>query len=246
MGEFAVNAGDSDIQARHGRLVCDDLRRRIVATLERDGEVWLLDLGDTENRYNADSVAELSALLDEVEQGEGPRALVTKATGKYWSNGLDLDWMLADAERAGPLLAAVQGVIARVLALPMPTAAAMTGHVYAAGAMFSLAHDWRVMRADRGYWCLPEVDLGLPFPAGMNAIITARLPKRTAHEAMITGRRYTAPEALEVGIVDATAEVDTVVAAAVERVAPLARQAGPNLGAIKSRLYADTLAALTS
>jgi enoyl-CoA hydratase/carnithine racemase len=62
---------------------------------------------------------------------------------------------------------------------------------------------------------------------------------------MVTGRRYTAPEALEAGVIDATAAVDEVVAAAVERVAPLARQAGPNLGEIKSRLYADALAALT-
>jgi enoyl-CoA hydratase/carnithine racemase len=217
-----------------------------VAALSRDGQVWLLDLGETENRFNADSIAELDALLDEVENADGPRALVTKATGKYWSNGLDLDWMLAVPERAGPLLAAVQGVIARVLAMPVPTAAALTGHVYAAGAMLSVAHDWKVMRIDRGYWCLPEVDLGLPFPPGMNAILTARLPRRTAHEAMVTGRRYTAPEALEAGVIDATASVDQVVAAAVEQVAPLARQAGPNLREIKARLYADALAALRS
>jgi enoyl-CoA hydratase/carnithine racemase len=215
-----------------------------VAALERDDGVWVLDLGDTENRFNSDSLAELSALLDEVEAAEGPKALVVKATGKYWSNGLDLDWMLADETRAGPLLAGVHALFARVLVMPVPTVAAVTGHCYAAGAMLSVAHDIKVMRADRGYWCLPEVDLGLPFTPGMNALLVAKLPKRTAHESMTTARRYTAPESVDAGILDATAEQDAVVGTAVERAAALASKAGPALGEIKARLYADAVAAL--
>jgi enoyl-CoA hydratase/carnithine racemase len=217
-----------------------------LATLDRDGAVFVLDLGDTENRFNADSLAELAALLDEVEGAEGPKALVVKATGKYWSNGLDLDWMMADAERAGPLLAGVHALFARVLAMPLPTVAAITGHAYAAGAMLSVAFDIKVMRVDRGYWCLPEVDLGLPFTPGMNALLTARLSKRTAHEAMTTGRRYTAPEAEAAGILDTTAEEAAVVSTAIERAAALAAKASPALGEIKSRLYADALAVLES
>jgi enoyl-CoA hydratase/carnithine racemase len=217
-----------------------------MATLERDGEVWLLDLGDTENRFNADSVAELTALLDEVGKAEGARALVTRATGKYWSNGLDLDWMLEDDTRVGPLLAAVHALFAKVLAMPVPTVAAVTGHAFAAGAMLSVAHDAKVMRVDRGFWCLPEVDLGMPFTAGMNGLLAARLPRRTAHEAMTTGRRYTAPEAEDAGIIDSTADEDMVVAKAVERAAVLARTAGPTLGEIKTRLYDGALTALAT
>ncbi len=217
-----------------------------MASLRRDGDVFVLDLGDTENRFNGDAMAELSALLDEVENAEGPRSLVTTATGKYWSNGLDLDWMMADPERAGPLIASVHGMLARVLSMPVITVAAITGHCFAAGAMLSMAHDVGVMRADRGYWCLPEVDLGLPFTPGMNALLVARLPRRTAHESMTTGRRYTGPEAREAGIIDATASVDAVLSAAIERAAPLAAKATPALGEIKSRMYADALVALRS
>ncbi len=216
-----------------------------MATLDRDGAVWVLDLGETENRFNADSLAELAELLDEVEGAAGPKALVTRATGKYWSNGLDLDWMMADPERAGPLISAVHRLLGRVLALPLPTVAAITGHCYAAGAMLSVAHDVKVMRADRGYWCLPEVDLQLPFTPGMNALLVGKLPRRTAHEAMTTGRRYTAPEAVDAGILDATAAEEAVVADAVERAAALASKASPALGEIKSRLYADAVAALS-
>jgi Delta3-Delta2-enoyl-CoA isomerase len=56
--------------------------------------------------------------------------------------------------------------------------------------MLALAYDLAVMRADRGYFCLPEVVLGMPFTPGMNALIRARLPIAAAHEAMTTGRRY--------------------------------------------------------
>ena len=62
-----------------------------MPTLDRDGDVFVLDLGDGENRFNPDSLRELGALLDEVVAAPGPRALVTTATGTIWSNGLDLD-----------------------------------------------------------------------------------------------------------------------------------------------------------
>ncbi len=161
-----------------------------MPTLERQDDVFILDIGDGENRFHPDWVAAVHGALDEVEQADGPRALVTAATGKFFSNGLDLDWLLANTDRTKEYVASVQSIFARVLTLPVTTVAALQGHTFAAGAMLSLAHDFRVMRADRGFWCLPEVDIQIPFTAGMSALIQARLTPQTAHEAMTTGRRY--------------------------------------------------------
>ena len=61
-----------------------------MPTLDRHDDVFVLDLGDTENRFHPDWLTAVHAALDEVEAAEGPRALVTAATGKFFSNGLDL------------------------------------------------------------------------------------------------------------------------------------------------------------
>ena len=215
-----------------------------MPTLERDGEVFVLNLGDTENRFHPDWLAEIRAHLDAVDAAEGPRALVTTATGKFFSNGLDLDWLAENSDEFLGYVIDVHHLFERVLALPVPTVAAVQGHCFAGGGMLALAHDFRVMRADRGFFCLPEVDINIPFSRGMSALIQGRLSKKTAHEAMTTGRRYGGADALAAGIVDAAVHEDDVLSTAVEMARPLAAKAGATLGTIKARMYADALTAL--
>jgi Delta3-Delta2-enoyl-CoA isomerase len=215
-----------------------------LPTLDRQDDVFVLDLGDTENRFHPDWIASVNAALDKVEQAEGARALVTAATGKFFSNGLDLDWLLAHGDQHDDYIFSVHGLLARVLSLPVITVAALQGHTFAAGAMLSLAHDFRVMRADRGFWCLPEADINLPFTPGMSALIQARLTPQAAHEAMTCARRYGGRDALAVAIVDRAVEEDAVRRTAIEIGQAQAGKAGPNLGAIKARMYARVLDAL--
>src|SRR3954453_13501947 len=197
-----------------------------VAQLDRDGEVFVLDLGSDENRFNPTSVAEINKLLDEVEAAPAPRSLVLAASGKFWSNGLDLEWMAANPSEIPAHVENVHALLSRVLTLPVPTVAALQGHCFAAGAMLALGADFRVMRADRGYFCLPEVDIHIPFTPGMAALIQARLSTKTAHEAMTTGRRYGGADALAAGIVDATAGEDEVLSTATGIARPLAAKDG--------------------
>jgi enoyl-CoA hydratase/carnithine racemase len=214
--------------------------------LDRRGVVYVLTLGDDENRFHPDRLRAINAALDEVEAAEEPKAVVTTGEGKFYSNGLDLNFMAASPEAAETNLADVHALFARVLAFPAPIIAAVQGHAFAAGAMLALAHDQIVMRADRGYFCLPEIDLGIPFTAGMNAVIRSRLPITTAHEAMTTGRRYGGEEAKAAGIVAATAGEDEVLDMAVARAEERAPKAGAVFGAIKARLYAEVIAELTA
>ncbi|HEY2272517.1 MAG TPA: enoyl-CoA hydratase-related protein, partial [Jatrophihabitantaceae bacterium] len=135
--------------------------------LDRDGDVYLLDLGDTENRFHPDWLVEVQAHLTTIEGADGPRALVTTARGKFFSNGLDLDWLSEHGDRFFDYVIDVHALLARILAIPVPTVAAVQGHAFAGGGMLALAHDFRVMRADRGFFCLPEVNINIPFSRGM-------------------------------------------------------------------------------
>jgi enoyl-CoA hydratase/carnithine racemase len=215
-----------------------------MPTLTRQERVFVLDLGDGENRFHPDWVAAVGTALDEVEKADGPRALVTAATGKFFSNGLDLEWLSANGDAHDGYLASVQALLARVLTLPVATVAAVQGHAFAAGAMLTLAHDFRVMRADRGFWCLPEADLGLPFTPGMSALIQARLAPQVAHEAMVTARRYGGHDAAAAAITDRAVDEQAVRATAIELAAAQAGRAGETIATIKARLYAPVLAAL--
>jgi enoyl-CoA hydratase/carnithine racemase len=212
--------------------------------LTRDGDVFFLNIGDGENRFHPAWIAGFNQALDRIEAAPGPKALVTTATGKYWSTGLDLDWIGENSSELPSYLAAAHHLLARVLALPVPAVAAIQGHCFAAGAMIALAHDVRVMRADRGYFCLPEIDIQLSFTPGMSALIQARLPAATAHTAMTTGRRYGGYEALEAGLVDQLADEGKVIDTAIAAAQPLAGKHSATLGAIKSVMYAEVLRGL--
>lgn len=213
-----------------------------MATLKRDDDVYVLDLGDGENRFHPDWLAAVNIALDEVENAPAP--LVTTASSKIYSNGLDLDWLGQHGDQLQTYVADAQALLARMLEFPTPTVAAIPGHAFAAGAMLALAHDFRVMRADRGYFCLPEVDINIPFTPGMAALIQSKLTPATAHEAMTTGRRYGGTDAAAVGLVDAAVPEAEVLPTALDRARPLAGKNPGTLKAIKAQMYVGPLAAL--
>jgi enoyl-CoA hydratase/carnithine racemase len=212
-----------------------------MPTLQRHDDVYVLDLGEGENRFTRDWMASVTEALDEVDAASGPRALLTVGTGKIWSNGLDLDWLVANLDQAGEYTAQVQGLFARTLATQYPTIAVLQGHTFAAGALLALAHDVRVMRTDRGYFCLPEVDINIPFAPGMSALVQGRLSHATAHEAMTTGRRYGGTEALDAGIVSAALPLDDLMPFATEWARSQASKAGPTLRTIRTTMYSEAI-----
>ncbi|MFC4530075.1 enoyl-CoA hydratase-related protein [Sphaerisporangium dianthi] len=214
--------------------------------LRQDDGVFVLDLGDEENRLSPDWLKNVHSLLDSVVDHPGPAALVTAGRGKFFSNGLDLDWLAGHGDQLVPYVADVQALLARVLTLPVPTIAAVNGHAFGAGAMLALAHDFRIMRADRGYFCFPEIDIPLPFAPGMAALVQGKLTPAAAVASMTTGKRFGGVEARALGLVDDVADEAALVQAAIERVRPLVGKDRATLGGIKSTMYGTIATALTA
>ena len=205
--------------------------------LERDGDVHLLDLGDGENRLERDTLGHLHRLLDQVESSPAPRALATVATGKFWCNGFDQDWMAAHPDQVDQLLQDFRDLLARLVTFPVPTVAALQGHAFAAGAMLALAHDFRVIRADRGYFCLPEIDLRRALSPASIALVQAKVPPPVVPELLIAARRYGGADAVDAGLAGLAVPADDLRARAVELAASLAGKDPPTLAAVKLRTY---------
>lgn len=207
--------------------------------IEREGDVAVVRWRDGENRFNRTSVARWHEVLDELEAVDGPLAVVVVGEGKLFSNGLDLEAFAAEPDTAGAVVDEVHRLFGRLLVFPAYVVAALNGHAFAGGAMLACCADVRVMREDRGYWCLPEADLGLPLTEAMFAAVTARLPVQVAAEAMNTARRYPAAEALAVGIVDHAVPEAEVLRRGVELAAAVAPKDRKVIAAHKRLLFAD-------
>lgn len=217
----------------------------MAISLTYQEKIAILDLGDDENRFSPGFLDEVDARLDEIV-GAGAQGLVTTGGGKFYSNGLDLDWLGANGEQTQWYVGRVQAMLARFLTLPVPTAAALVGHAFGAGAMLALAHDFRVMRADRGFFCFPEADIRIPFTPGMAALIQAKLSPQAAVASMTTGRRFGGGDAASLGIVDSVAGEGAVTSAAVEVLRPLDGKDPGTLGAIKQTMFGPAVHALTA
>ena len=213
--------------------------------LTREGSVFVLRLQDGENRFGSSVIDGWNDALDEVAKADGAKALVTTGTGKFYSNGLDLEYMQTEAAGGADVyLSRVLAIMERVLFFPAYTVAAINGHAFGAGAQTALAHDARIMRTERGYFCMPEVDLKIPLHPGMTSIIKARLPHQTAHELIVTGTRYGGEAAADRRIVDEALPENDVLPRAIEIAESFAAKADPIMSTLKRGMYESTGRAL--
>ena len=190
----------------------------------KDGDLHLVTMNDGQNTICPDWQQCMLEILDSVEGdcGQGA-ALVLTGVDKFFCNGLNLEKLMAlspgEMELFGRRMAEIHS---RFLILPCPTVAAMNGHAFAGGAFLALSCDYRIMREDRGWFAISEVDVGVPVPAPMMGILQGKLPANTARDALFTGKRYTADEAVAAGIADGKASMDELL----EQAKALAGQLG--------------------
>ncbi len=163
-----------------------------------DEHVAVVTLNSGENQFNPTFLHSFLSVLDAIENQTGATSLVlTSSHEKIFSNGIDLAWLVpiiqkGDVEGAKSFFYLLNRLFKRIVTYPLLTVAAISGHAFAGGAILCCAVDFRFMRSDRGYFCFPEINLGIPFLPGMNALLKKAIPMYKLEEMEYTGIRLTA------------------------------------------------------
>ena len=171
-----------------------------VAEWKKEGSIAIITMTNGENRHNPSFVEDMSAAFDAIEgDKEITSVVITSNDPKNWSQGIDLPWLSDrmaknEAGQIKEFIYGMNGIFKRILTYPMPVIAAINGHAVANGAILSCACDFRFMRADKGFFFFPEIDINIPFLPGMIAFCRKAIPEYFFNEMLLSGRRYTAPE----------------------------------------------------
>lgn len=211
-----------------------------------DGQVAILTWNSGENRYNPDFLKAHLDTMAEIEQRTDARVLVVRsAHEKIWCNGIDLDWLapfVFEGNKATikKFFFQLNDFFRSFLTSPLITVACMNGHAFAGGAMVACACDYRYMRSDRGFFCIPEVDLGMRFLPGMLAILKNSIPGHTIKDMALAGRRLTADQCLAAGIIQKACHVDELPGETMTFAKTLIKERAV-VAAIKRDLYSSVL-----
>lgn len=202
-----------------------------------------LNRPDVHNALNADLIARMNDLLDELRGADGVRVVFVEGVGKSFSAGADLDHMrkaadmthaenIHDAERLAEMLN-------RLRTLPMPTVALVNGAAMGGGVGLAAACDIAI--ADRtSFFALSEVKLGL-IPATISPYVVEAIGPRNARRYFTTAERFDADEAHRMGLVHIVVEDQNALQNEAERIADCIIKNGPHAVAAALKLVNDVM-----
>ena len=179
-----------------------------IVEWKKDENIAIITMNTAENRHNVMFAQAMLQALDEIEADKEINGIVlTSSDAKNFSLGVDIEWLMPrmaekDFKAIKDFMYGMNNVFKRLLLIPMPVVAAINGHAFGNGAILSCACDFRFMRSDRGFFCFPEVDLGIPFLPGMIAFVKKAMPYYKFNKMKLTGRRVGAPELAEHHVIE--------------------------------------------
>lgn len=164
--------------------------------------VVALSRPEAANSFNADVIQDIKAAVSRVEGEKGCRAILLKGRGKHFSAGADLAWMKASAslsrkenEREAQSLASMFDKLSQSL----PSLAVVHGAAFGGAVGLTAACDVAIA-ADTARFCLSEVRVGL-FPAVILPFLMKKMDQGALRRFALSGRVFSAQEALDAGLV---------------------------------------------
>jgi enoyl-CoA hydratase len=173
-----------------------------------------LNRPDAFNAMNRAFWSELPAIVRDISDNARARCIVISSTGKHFSAGMDLSVFQGGGEPAARRDAqtAAEASIHHLRHLHetfacldearMPVIAAIQGGCVGGGIDMTSACDIRYCTAD-AFFVIQEINIALTADAGTFPRLCRLIPEGWVRELAYTGRRLTAREAREIGLVNA-------------------------------------------
>jgi methylglutaconyl-CoA hydratase len=189
--------------------------------------VWM-NRPDARNAFDGLMVTELRKTLFDLRSVDGVRVIVLGGRGASFCAGADLGWMKAMAsfsrvENLGEAQA-LADLFFTVYESPKPVVARVHGHALGGGAGLVAACDIPVAALGTQFG-FTEVRLGI-IPAVISPYVVSKIGESAARELFLTGERFEAVRALEIGLIRAAVPEEDLDAAVEGRVNELLK-AGP-------------------
>jgi methylglutaconyl-CoA hydratase len=207
-------------------------------TTRRDGAVEYLTLNrpDVRNAFNEHVIDELTRWAEAAARDRSIRCVVLDGAGKMFSAGADVTWMskmvsytreenVRDAQAMARMFSALD-------TLPVPLVGRVHGAALGGGAGLAAVCDIVVCEED-AIFGFTEVKLGI-LPAVISPYALAKIGRSAARELFLTGMRFSAHRAKEIGLVHAVVPLPQLDAKVQEYVTELLTAGPEGIAAIKA------------
>jgi len=173
--------------------------------IQRDDRDGIRILRLAHGKVSAMDIELGEALMQEMADAAAApvKAVIVTGTGSSFSAGVDLYRVLKDGPEYGRrFLPVLDGLLRAALTLPKPLVAAVNGHAIAGGCILAACCDHRIMVEGAGRIGIPELGVGVPFPALPLQIMAARLSDGALRDLVFTARTVQIDEAKALGLID--------------------------------------------
>ncbi len=167
------------------------------------------------NAINADWLAKLNALLDDLTKSKA-RSVVITGHGTFFSGGLDLPSLLPlDRPSMQAFIQSFNDTMLRLFEVRLPMIAAINGYAVAGGCVLALQADYRIMADGPFKIGLNEVPLGIGLPALVVETLRCQVPSASLLPIALEGKLVSPHEALELELIHEVAPADSLLDRAV-------------------------------
>ena len=182
----------------------------MIERTDRDGVAVLRLAHGKASALDVELLGEISRMLSEVAASDA-RAIVLTGTGSIFSAGVDLFRLINEgAPYVQRFFPAMIGSFRELFLFPRPVVAAVNGHAIAGGMILNAASDYRIMTRGKGSIGVPELLVGVPFPALALEIVRFGVPRQHIQDLVYSGKTISPDAALQRGLVDELAEPEAL------------------------------------